>query len=631
MNDSLSEWWNSISLRTKITGVTVIVLAMGLLLAGVGTVAILKPALTNQVNAKLQAQAQNEYIAGLVDNDVVLDGSNSDFYVAFYNPTGEYVGNTWRSKPSSTLPVPPAIFTLEQAAGRDLVPFELHNANGAITYSAVAAPIRWDDGRSTGVAVVAMSMRETDNVVATYLTIFFGLGLGVIILGAVLTRLLVTSTFQPLRDVESTAAAIAKGDFSQRLSVSTPNTEVGRLNRSLNTMLNRIDQAFSDRSKTISQMRRFVGDASHELRTPLVTVRGYAELYRMGALQTPDDVAQAMERIEKEAIRMGGLVEDLLELARLDETKPLVRTVVDLTPIARDAAMDASAASQDRTVTVVADNPPQTALRATPATSSGPALGAAAGALASAGASAGAGTDPQAAAAAAARTGDTAPDASGAPTSASTDGQPSPLVRRSRADGTGPAAATGPIAYAGATLARLRSRRPRSGAPGVGRDTDEHDIIDLAASEGLDGVRPETPALVYAEENKIRQVVTNLIGNALRFTPPGSPIEIGVSANPATGTATIAVIDHGEGVPPQIREKIFERFWRADSSRTRETGGSGLGLAIVSSIIRAHEGTVTVDETPGGGATFRVTLPLLDAQRAAELAPRGGDASPATR
>ncbi|ONI64124.1 hypothetical protein ALI44B_06000 [Leifsonia sp. ALI-44-B] len=630
MNDSLSEWWNSISLRTKITGVTVIVLAMGLLLAGVGTVAILKPALTNQVNAKLQAQAQNEYIAGLVDNNVVLDGSNSDFYVAFYDPTGAYVGNTWRSKPSSTLPVPPATFTLEQAAGRDLVPFELHNANGAVTYSAVAAPIRWDDGRSTGVAVVAMSMRETDNVVATYLTIFFGLGLGVIILGAVLTRLLVTSTFQPLRDVESTAAAIAKGDFSQRLSVSTPNTEVGRLNRSLNTMLNRIDQAFSDRSKTISQMRRFVGDASHELRTPLVTVRGYAELYRMGALQTPDDVAQAMERIEKEAIRMGGLVEDLLELARLDETKPLQRTVVDLTPIARDAAMDASAASQDRTVTVVADNPPQTALRATPASASSPALGAAAGALASAGS--GAGTDPRAAEAA--RNGDGTPDAPGSRNTPASDGQApatAPLVRRSRADGTGQAAATGPIAYAGATLARLRSRRPRSGAPGVGRDTGEHDIIDLSASEDLDGVRPETPALVYAEENKIRQVVTNLIGNALRFTPPGSPIEIGVSANPDAGTATIAVIDHGEGVPPQIRDKIFERFWRADSSRTRETGGSGLGLAIVSSIIRAHEGTVTVDETPGGGATFRVTLPLLDAQRAAELAPRGGDASPVTR
>ena len=110
-------------------------------------------------------------------------------------------------------------------------------------------------------------------------------------------------------------------------------------------MLNRIDRAFNDRAKTIEQMRRFVGDASHELRTPLVSVRGYAELYRMGALQTPEEVAQAMDRIEKEAIRMGGLVEDLLELARLDETKPLELTPVDLVPIASDAALDAMASS----------------------------------------------------------------------------------------------------------------------------------------------------------------------------------------------------------------------------------------------------------------------------------------------
>jgi two-component system OmpR family sensor kinase len=101
-------------------------------------------------------------------------------------------------------------------------------------------------------------------------------------------------------------------------------------------------------------MRRFVGDASHELRTPLVSVRGYAELYRMGALQGPEDVAQAMDRIEKEAIRMGGLVEDLLALARLDEAKPLDLSEVDLVPLARDAALDAMAANPGRTVTVIA-------------------------------------------------------------------------------------------------------------------------------------------------------------------------------------------------------------------------------------------------------------------------------------
>jgi two-component system OmpR family sensor kinase len=75
--------------------------------------------------------------------------------------------------------------------------------------------------------------------------------------------------------------------------------------------------------------------------------------------------------------------------------------------------------------------------------------------------------------------------------------------------------------------------------------------------------------------------------------------------------ATISIVDHGDGIPPQIRHKIFERFWRADSSRTRETGGSGLGLAIVASIVTAHNGSIDVTETPGGGATFSVSLPVV--------------------
>jgi two-component system, OmpR family, sensor kinase len=119
------------------------------------------------------------------------------------------------------------------------------------------------------------------------------------------------------------------------------------------------------------------------------------------------------------------------------------------------------------------------------------------------------------------------------------------------------------------------------------------------------------PAVVLAEENKIRQVVTNLMGNAMRFTADDSPIELAIEVDAARRVAMLDIVDHGEGIPPQIREKIFQRFWRADSSRARETGGSGLGLAIVSGIIASHKGTVTVLETPGGGATFRITLPLL--------------------
>ena len=116
---------------------------------------------------------------------------------------------------------------------------------------------------------------------------------------------------------------------------------------------------------------------------------------------------------------------------------------------------------------------------------------------------------------------------------------------------------------------------------------------------------------VLGEEDKLRQVLANIIGNAIRFTPDDSPIEIAAYADVARSLAVLEVIDHGEGIPPQIRDKIFQRFWRADSSRARDTGGSGLGLAIVASIISAHEGVIGISETAGGGATFRITIPLL--------------------
>lgn len=561
MHDPISERWNAVSLRTKITGVTVLVLTFGLLVAGVGTVVMLRPALISKVDSDLVAAAQSPVPPGFLSlddpeaddaGDMVKDTMASDYFTAVYDADGQLRAATWEDRPARSIPQISATFELSEAVKQDTV-FELHSVDRKTSYHAVVVPYQWDHQGAIGVVLVAISMRETETIIATYLTIFFGLGLGVIIIGALLTRLLVTSTFHPLREVERTAAAIADGDFSQRLAVATPNTEVGRLNRSLNTMLARIDKAFADRARTIDQMRRFVGDASHELRTPLVTVRGYAELYRMGALQNSEDLSQAMDRIEKEAIRMGGLVEDLLELARLDETRPMVLAPVDLSPIARDAALDANASSPRRTVTVVVDHPPLAAPSSEPVVDH---------------------TVPAAVT------------------------RPQPVEEE--------ATATGPIAFAGATLARLRQRRPR-------RQADADTRITLHSDFTLStGPRPDVPAIVLGEENKLRQVVTNLVGNALRFTPDDSPLEIGVSANPVTRTATIAIIDHGDGVPAQIREKIFQRFWRADSSRTRETGGSGLGLAIVSSIVAAHNGTVSVTETPGGGATFRIELPLAD-------------------
>ncbi|AZH83221.1 sensor histidine kinase [Plantibacter sp. PA-3-X8] len=538
MADSLSTWWSSVSLRTKITGVTVLVLAFGLLVAGMGTTPLLKEVLTQQANDSLVTAAKGKIVGEISEDGQLQLDAPSTLFVAVYDTNGELRASSgWDD---SIAPEHPAHLSANDVAASGTQIYTTTNASGTIVYHAVSVPVTLD-GFRTGAAWVAISMQGTDNTIATYLTIFFVLGVLIIVVGALLTRWLVTGTFEPLRQVERTAAAFADGDFSQRLAGSTPNTEVGRLSRSLNTMLARIDRAYSDRGKTIEQMRNFVGDASHELRTPLVSVRGYAELYRMGALQTPQDVAQAMERIEKEAIRMGALVEDLLQLARLDETRPLNVAPVDLLPIARDAALDTTAQAPGRTVQVVRDERMARAV----------------------------------------------------------DDDASETTGESPATADAPAQtnSTGPIF--GATFNRFRRRPKPSG------DATTPDTKPIAEPLTL-----AVPPIVLGEENKIRQVVTNLIGNALRFTPADSPIELAVGTDARAGTASIAIVDHGEGIPPQIREKIFQRFWRADSSRTRETGGSGLGLAIVASIVAAHGGTVDVTETPGGGATFRVILPL---------------------
>ncbi|MCW4458515.1 ATP-binding protein [Microbacterium sp. MPKO10] len=551
---ALADWWNSITLRSKITGVTVIVLTFGLLVTGAGTVIILKQALIEQAKAELVAFAAGD-ISRYIDVDDEGERhvrETNEYYIALYDPDGNLIDHNWDDRESRLLPRP-TTGMINIADAISTHPRVVTSSIGSDYQAVTVVTDSIDDRGTNGVVFIARSMRGPDSVVATYLTIYFGLGLGVIVLGALITRVLVTNTLHPLREAETTAAHIAGGDFSQRLTHMTPNTEVGRLNRSLNTMLNRIDGAFKDRAQTIEQMRRFVGDASHELRTPLVTVRGYAELYRMGALEKPEDVAQAMERIEKEAVRMSGMVQDLLDLARLDEARPRELSRIDLTPLAKDAVMDARASYPGRPVSFVIDTPP---------------------------------------------------DAAKPPEPVPAPESPEPATRTVTKP-TGSSGNTGPIALAGATFARLRGRRPRKG------QTEESPApLTVDPVTHMTASIPTVPAVVMGEENKIRQVIANLMGNAMRFTPEGSPIEVGVSANPLTGMATVAVIDHGEGVPEPIREKIFQRFWRADSSRTRETGGSGLGLAIVSSIVAAHDGTVDVDETPGGGATFRIRLPL---------------------
>ena len=156
----------------------------------------------------------------------------------------------------------------------------------------------------------------------------------------------------PLERIGRVASEIAHGHFDKRVTPANDRTEVGRLGTSLNEMLAQIEHAFTDRTRSEERLRRFLADASHELRTPLASIRGYAELFRLGAAREPAEIERAMGRIEAEATRMGGLVESLLLLARLEELPETPRVEVDLTNLAEHAAQDTRAAAPDREVLV---------------------------------------------------------------------------------------------------------------------------------------------------------------------------------------------------------------------------------------------------------------------------------------
>ena len=138
-------------------------------------------------------------------------------------------------------------------------------------------------------------------------------------------------------------------------------------------------------------------------------------------------------------------------------------------------------------------------------------------------------------------------------------------------------------------------------------------VADLRARDANRQVSTVATARVRVagDEGRLRQVLANLISNACTHTPAATPIELALAE--VGGRAEIRVIDHGHGVPAEMREHIFERFARLDPSRTRASGGAGLGLAIVSAIVAAHRGSVRVEPTSGGGATFVVSLPLASA------------------
>lgn len=416
------------------------------------------------------------------------------YFGQVYAADGSVIGTLGSALPDDV--TPPGVPALDPETLADVAgdPFTVRAPGGRDWRVLVLAV---DSSSVPGVASVAVGLPLDDvqETVGRLVALDLVIAVVALLALAVVARTVVKANLRPLAEVEETAEAIAGGDLTRRVPVHDERTEVGRLGRSLNTMLARIEQAFTAQQQSEAQaraseerMRRFVADASHELRTPLTTIRGFAELYRQGAAADPRQTEDAMRRIEAAAASMGLLVDDLLLLARLDQQRPLTREPVDLLALATDAVHEAQPFSPGHRISLTV------------------------------------------------LPGDVAP-------------------------------------------------------------------------------------VVAGDAQRLRQVVANLLGNAVRHTPSGTSVTVTVGVpDDEAGSALLEVRDDGPGLAPDDAERIFERFYRADESRTRTAGdgpdaagGTGLGLAIVAALVAAHGGSVEVESAPGEGAAFRVRLPLLPA------------------
>jgi two-component system, OmpR family, sensor kinase len=328
--------------------------------------------------------------------------------------------------------------------------------------------------------IVSESLKWSNQVLYRLIAIELVVTLMALVLAAALAVWVSRLVLKPLEDMATTAARIVEGELSHRVEVARAPTEIAALGLSMNQMLGRIEDAFTQRRLAEDRLRRFIADASHELRTPITSITGYAQLARKGALADPIQLEDAMSRVEDESKRIASLVDELLLLARLDQGRPLDHTELDLAELVAAAVRDARAAEPARTLTL--------------------------------------------------------------------------------------------------------------------------DVADGRYA-------------VIGDEDRVRQLIGNLLANVRAHTPAGAGAEVRISR--AGGDHVVDVIDSGPGIPPEARDRVFERFYRVDRARHRAAGsgkGSGLGLSIVAAIADAHHGAVRVLPS-AGGAWLRLTIPAADGIR----------------
>ena len=356
------------SLRNRLLVAVLVVAAIGIGTSDFLAITSLRSFLTNQLDTQLNGiltstimrldragieTAPNEDGGGNQPFNVIqpLRGIPSATSVTLLDSAGNVIGKIGgdlTDNGTTTLASPFSGYTIKKVIALQGNAFTIDKESGQVSLRAIVRELP----SGIGSVVVATSLESENKTLGELSALFFFISLLVLVLIGIVGRLLIQISLKPLREVEATAAAIADGDLSARLPESKPTTEVGRLTNSLNTMLGRIEESFSIRVASESRLRRFAADASHELRTPLTAIRGFAELYRQGAVSGEENTKELVGRIEKESIRMGSLVEDLLLLARMDQAPELTKVPVNLNEQVHEAVASAQAAGPNHPITV---------------------------------------------------------------------------------------------------------------------------------------------------------------------------------------------------------------------------------------------------------------------------------------
>jgi two-component system OmpR family sensor kinase len=355
------ELWARTPLLARLVGISTVLLAAGLAIAGATTTTMLSNYLVDQVDARLRAQT-----ASYSKSILVYYRTHESLDAVGQPEWGAYSDYAMRVEIlDDVATVPPSVTTSDEYGSPHLPEVDLATLDEPVvsTTSGTMRGSAWrvittpvlasaDDDTTVGYVMLAQPLGLVQDTVRRAALLLWSSAVAILVIGVVVGTWAVNRSLRGLREIEGTAAQIAAGDLSQRVPPAPETTEVGRLGAALNGMLTQIEAAFDARTASEERMRRFVADASHELRTPIAAIRGYGELYRMGALTEKDQVDDTMRRIEQSATRMGGLVEDLLALARLDADRPGRTEPVDLAVLATDAAHDLRAIDPTREVRV---------------------------------------------------------------------------------------------------------------------------------------------------------------------------------------------------------------------------------------------------------------------------------------